>query len=157
MLLSIIKDLGKTFGIVCAFFFISGVYFLIKPTEEDKILGQQMKMYPIGFHCIDDDGETQVIRVDMKSNLSIYRDTYKYSMTKALYHENNKKPFGCEMLITGNGKKSRILVYVSDDGAVDLDQVQYEVSTDKDLIYKVLEKSLKKKKDNIRFRKLEDL
>ena len=157
MLLNLLKNLGKIFGIVCVFFLISGVYMLLKPTEEEKVLGQQMKMYPIGFTCSDDDGGEQVIKVDMKSQLAIYKDIFQYSTTKALYHTNEKKPFGCELLLTGDGKKSRILVYVSDDGALDLDQVHYEVSTDKDLIYKVVEKSVKKKKSNIRFKKIDEL
>ena len=157
MLLNLLKNLGKIFGIVCVFFLISGVDMLLKPTEEEKVLGQQMKMYPIGFTCSDDDGGEQVIKVDMKSQLAIYKDIFLYSTTKALYHKNEKKPFGCELLLTGDGKKSRILVYVSDDGALDLDQVHYEVSTDKDLIYKVVEKSVKKKKSNIRFKKIDEL
>lgn len=157
MLLNLLKNLGKIFGIVCVFFLISGVYMLLKPTEEEKVLGQQMKMYPIGFTCSDDDGGEQVIKVDMKSQLAIYKDIFQYSTTKALYQKKKKKPFGCELLLTGDGKKSRILVYVSDDGALDLDQVHYEVSTDKDLIYKVVEKSVKKKKANIRFKKIDEL
>ena len=155
MLLNLIKNLGKIFAVVCVFFLISGVYMLLKPTEEEKVLGQQMKMYPIGFTCTDDDGGEQVIKIDMKSQLAIYKDIFQYSTTKALYHENEKKPFGCELLITGNGKESRVLVYISEEGAVDMDKVRYEVSTDKDLIYKVVEKSVKKKKDNIRFKKIE--
>ena len=157
MLLNLIKNLGKIFAVVCVFFLISGVYMLLKPTEEEKVLGQQMKMYPIGFTCTDDNGGEQVIKIDMKSQLSIYRDIYQYSMVKALYHGDEKKPFGCELLITGNGKKTTVLLYTSEDGPVDLDNVRYEVSTDKDLVYKVVEKSVKKKKDNIRFRIIEEL
>ncbi len=115
-----------------------------------------MKMYPIGFTCIDDAGGEQVIKIDMKSQLSIYRDVYQYSMVKALYQGDEKKPFGCEMLITGNGKKTTVLLYTSEDGPLDLNKVRYEVSTDKDLVYKVVEKSVKKKKDNIRFRIIEE-
>ena len=156
MLLNLIKNLGKIFAVVCVFFLISGIYMLLKPTEEEKVLGQQMKMYPIGFTCIDDAGGEQVIKIDMKSQLSIYRDVYQYSMAKALYQGDEKKPFGCEMLITGNGKKTTVLLYTSEDGPLDLNKVCYEVSTDKDLVYKVVEKSVKKKKDNIRFRIIEE-
>ena len=92
MLLNLLKNLGKIFGIVCVFFLISGVYMLLKPTEEEKVLGQQMKMYPIGFTCSDDDGGEQVIKVDMKSQLAIYKDIFQYSTTKALYHTNEKSP-----------------------------------------------------------------
>ena len=61
LLVSLIKNLGKIFGIICLFFLISGAYFLLKPTEEEKYLGQQMKMYPFGFHCEDDAGGEQVL------------------------------------------------------------------------------------------------
>ena len=157
MLLNLIKNLCKIFAVVCVFFLISGVYMLLKPTEEEKVLGQQMKMYPIGFTCTDDNGGEQVIKIDMKSQLSIYRDIYQYSMVKALYHGDEKKPFGCEMRITGNGQNNVILLYISEDGPVDLSNVRYELSTDKDLIYKVVGKSVKKNKDNIRFRKIEEM
>lgn len=157
MLLNLIKNLGKIFAVVCVFFLISGVYMLLKPTEEEKVLGQQMKMYPIGFTCTDDNGGEQVIKIDMKSQLSIYRDIYQYSMVKALYHGDEKKPFGCEMRITGNGQNNVILLYISEDGPVDLSNVRYELSTDKDLVYKVVGKSVKKNKDNIRFRKIEEM
>ena len=157
MLLNLIKNLGKIFAVVCVFFLISGVYMLLKPTEEEKVLGQQMKMYPIGFTCTDDNGGEQVIKIDMKSQLSIYRDIYQYSMVKALYHGDEKKPFGCEMRITGNGQNNVILLYISEDGPVDLSNVRYELSTDKDLIYKVVGKSVKKNKDNLRFRKIEEM
>ena len=157
VLINLLKNLGRIFGIVCLFSVISGAYFLLKPTEEEKYLGQQMKMYPLGFHSTDDDGGEQVLKFDSKSQVAVYKNVYKYSMEKALYHGDEKKPFGCELLITGNGKKTTVLLYTSEDGPVDLDNVRYEVSTDKDLVYKVVEKSVKKKKDNIRFRVMEEL
>ena len=69
VLINLLKNLGKIFGIVCLFFVISGAYFLLKPTEEEKYLGQQMKMYPLGFHCTDDDGGEQVLKFDSKSQV----------------------------------------------------------------------------------------
>ena len=153
---SLIKDLGKIFGVICVFFIISGVYFLLKPTEEDKYLDQQMKMYPLGFHCIDDDGGEQVLKFDSKSQVAVYKDVYKYSMGKALYHGDEKKPFGCEFLISGNGEKRRVLVYIGDE-AVNLDAVRYEQSDDKDLIYTVVSKSVKKDLGNIRYRDMGEL
>ena len=152
----LIKDLGKIFGVICVFFLISGGYFLLKPTEEDKYLVQQMKMYPLGFHCTDDDGGEQVLKFDSKSQVAIYKDVYKYSMGKALYHGDETKPFGCEFLITGNGEKRVVLVYTSDDGPVNLDDVRYEQNNDKDLIYTVVGKSLKNN-ENIRYRNMGEL
>ena len=153
---SLIKDLGKIFGVICVFFLISGAYFLLKPTEEDKYLDQQMKMYPLGFHCTDDDGGEQVLKFDSKSQVAVYKDVYKYSMGKALYRGDEKKPFGCEFLITGNGEKRVVLVYTSDNGPVNLDDVRYEQNNDKDLIYTVVEKSLKNN-ENIRYRNMGEL
>ena len=156
VLINLLKNLGKIFGIVCLFFVISGAYFLLKPTEEEKYLGQQMKMYPLGFHCIDDDGGEQVLKFDSKSQVAVYKDVYKYSMGKALYHGDDKIPFGCEFLITGNGEKRIVLVYTSDDGPVNLDDVRYEQNNDKDLIYTVVGKSLKNN-ENIRYRNMGEL
>ena len=153
---SLIKDLGKIFGVICVFFLISGAYFLLKPTEEDKYLDQQMKMYPLGFHCTDDDGGEQVLKFDSKSQVAVYKDVYKYSMGKALYHGDETKPFGCEFLITGNGEKRVVLVYTSDNGPVNLDDVRYEQNNDKDLIYTVVGKSLKNN-ENIRYRNMGEL
>jgi hypothetical protein len=153
---SLIKDLGKIFGVICVFFLISGAYFLLKPTEEDKYLDQQMKMYPLGFHCTDDDGGEQVLKFDSKSQVAVYKDVYKYSMGKALYHGDDKIPFGCEFLITGNGEKRIVLVYASDDGPVNLEDVRYEQNNDKDLIYTVVGKSLKNN-ENIRYRNMGEL
>ena len=150
---SLIKDLGKIFGVICVFFLISGAYFLLKPTEEDKYLDQQMKMYPLGFHCTDDDGGEQVLKFDSKSQVAVYKDVYKYSMGKALYHGDDKIPFGCEFLIIGNGEKRIVLVYTSDDGTVNLEDVRYEQNNDKDLIYTVVGKSLKNN-ENIRYRNM---
>ena len=156
VLINLLKNLGKIFGIICLFFVISGAYFLLKPTEEEKYLGQQMKMYPLGFHCIDDDGGEQVLKFDSKSQVAVYKDVYKYSMGKALYHGDEKKPFGCEFLISGNGENRRVLVYVGDE-AVNLDTVRYEQSDDKDLIYTVVSKSVKKDLVNIRYRDMGEL
>ena len=153
---SLIKDLGKIFGVICVFFLISGAYFLLKPTAEDKYLDQQMKMYPLGFHCTDDDGGEQVFKFDSKSQVAIYKDVYKYSMEKALYHGEEDKPFGCEFLIIGNGEKRVVLVYTSNDGPVNLDDVRYEQNNDKDLIYTVVRKSLKNN-ENIRYRNMGEL
>ena len=36
VLINLLKKLGKIFGIICLFFVISGAYFLLKPTEEEK-------------------------------------------------------------------------------------------------------------------------
>ena len=140
-----IKTLIKIFGGICLFFLVSGAYFLLKPSPEDKALDAQMKMYPIGFHCTDDSGGEQVIKVDMKSQLAIYKDIYKYSMEKAMYRDGEKKPFGCKLLITGNGIKRVVMIYVA-DVPVNLDEVRFENSTDKDLIYQVVSKSVKKEK-----------
>ena len=153
---SLIKDLGKIFGVICVFFLISGAYFLLKPTEEDKYLDQQMKMYPLGFHCTDDDGGEQVLKFDSKSQVAVYKDVYKYSMGKALYRGDDKTPFGCEFLLTGNGEKRVVLVYTSDNGPVNLDDVRYEQNNAKDLIYTVVEKSLKNN-ENIRYRNMGEL
>ena len=153
---SLIKDLGKIFGGICVFFLISGASFLLKPTEEDKYLDQQMKMYPLGFHCTDDDGGEQVLKFESKSQVAVYKDVYKYSMGKALYHGDDKIPFGCEFLITGNGEKRLVLVYTSDDGPVNLEDVRYEQNNDKDLIYTVVGKSLKNN-ENIRYRNMGEL
>ena len=153
---SLIKDLGKIFGVICVFFLISGAYFLLKPTAEDKYLDQQMKMYPLGFHCTDDDGGEQVLKFDSKSQVAVYKDVYKYTMEKALYHGDDKKPFGCEFLISGNGEKRVVLVYTSNDGPVNLDDVCYEQNNDKDLIYTVVGKSLKNN-ENIRYRNMGEL
>ena len=156
VLINLLKNLGKIFGILCLFFVISGAYFLLKPTEEEKYLGQQMKMYPLGFHCTDDDGGEQVLKFDSKSQVAVYKDVYKYTMEKALYHEAEKKPFGCEFLISGNGEKRKVLVYV-DDEVVNLATVRYELSDDKDLIYTVVSKSVKKERGNIRYRDMGEL
>ncbi len=153
---TLIKNLGKIFGVICVFFLISGAYFILKPTPEDKQLDAQLKMYPIGFHCIDDDGGEKVLKFDSKSQVAIYKDVYKYSMGKALYHGDEKQPFGCEFLITGNGEKRVVLVYTSDDGPVNLDDVRYEQNNDKDLIYTVVGKSLKNN-ENIRYRNMGEL
>lgn len=149
-----IKTLIKIFGGICLFFLISGAYFLLKPSPEDKALAVQMKMYPIGFHCTDDSGGEQVIKVDMKSQLAIYKDIYKYSMEKAMYRDGDKNPFGCELLITG--RKRVVMIYVG-DAPVNLVEVRFENSTDKDLIYQVVSKSVKKEKNDIRYRVVEDL
>jgi hypothetical protein len=77
-------------------------------------------------------------------------------MEKALYHEAENKPFGCEFLISGNGEKRRVLVYIGDE-TVNLDTVRYEPSDDKDLIYTVVSKSVKKDLGNIRYRDMGDL
>lgn len=156
VLINLLKNLGKIFGIVCLFFVISGAYFLLKPTEEEKYLGQQMKMYPLGFHCTDDDGGEQLLKFDSKSQVAVYKDVYKYTMERALYHEAEKKPFGCEFLINGNGEKKRVLVYV-DDEVVNLETVRYEQSDDKDLIYTVFSRSVKKDLGNIRYRDMGEL
>ena len=156
ILISTLKSLGKIFGVICVFFLISGAYFLLKPSAEDKYLDQQMKMYPIGFHCTDDAGGEQVIKVDMKSQLAIYKDIYTYSVTKALYREGEKKPFGCELLISENGNKRSILIYIAEE-PVNLEHVRFEDSTDKDLIYQVVSKSVKKEKNDIRYRTVESL
>ncbi len=156
VLISLLKSLGKIFGIVCLFFLISGAYFLLKPTEEEKYLGQQLKMYPLGFHCVDDDGGEQVLKFDSKSQVAIYKDVYKYRMEKAMYHGDGKQPFGCQFVISGNGEKRTVLVYIG-NVLENQDTVRYEQSDDKDLIYKVVVKSVRKNKVDIRYRKLEDL
>ena len=48
------------------------------------------------------------------------------------------------------------MIYVS-DAPVSLDEVCFEISTDKDLIYQIVSKSVKKEKNNIRYRVVEDL
>ena len=78
-------------------------------------------------------------------------------MGKALYHGDEKKPFGCEFLITGNGEKRIVMVYKSAEGLVNLEDVRYEQCDDKDLIYTVIGKSLKKNKANIRYRSMGEL
>lgn len=150
---TLIKNLGKIFGVICVFFLISGAYFILKPTPEDKQLDAQLKMYPIGFHCIDDDGGEKVLKFDSKSQVAIYKDVYKYSMGKALYHGDENQPFGCEFLIIGNGEKRSVLIYISDKGPVNLEDVRYEQNNDKDLIYTVVGKSLKNN-ENIRYRNM---
>ena len=154
LLIGIIKALGKAFTAVVLFFAISGAYFLSKPTAEDKYLDQQMKMYPLGFHCTDENNETVVMKFDMKSQLSLSTDNkvYKYTMKNAFFKDNEKKPFGCELVIDQNGVQRNLFVYVDDGIVTDLKDVRYELSEDKDLIYKVVEKSVKKKLDNIRIR-----
>ena len=92
----------------------------------------------------------------MKSQLAIYKDIYTYSVTKALYREGEKKPFGCELLISENGNKRSILIYIAEE-PVNLEQVRFEDSTDKDLIYQVVSKSVKKEKNDIRYRTVESL
>lgn len=92
----------------------------------------------------------------MKSQISLYRDIYKYSATKAMFREGGKSPFGCELLISGKGNKRLVLIYVGDE-PVNLDEVRFEDSGDKDLIYRVVSKSVKKKENNIRFRVVEEL
>lgn len=77
-------------------------------------------------------------------------------MGKALYHGDETKPFGCEFLITGNGEKRVVLVYTSEDGPVNLEDVRYEQNNDKDLIYTVVGKSLKNN-ENIRYRNMGEL
>ena len=151
-----IRTLIKIFGGICLFFLVSGGYFLLKPAPEDKVLDEQLKMYPIGFHCADDAGGEQVIKVDMKSQLSLYRDIYKYSTMKAMFRDGGKSPFGCELLISGKGSKRLVLIYVGDE-PVNLDEVRFEDSSDKDLNYRVVSKSVKKKENNIRFRVVEEL
>ena len=84
------------------------------------------------------------------------KDIYKYSMEKAMYRAGDKNPFGCELLITGNGMKRVVMIYVA-DAPVNLDEVRFENSTDKDLIYQVVSKSVKKEKNDIRYRVVEDL
>lgn len=150
-MLGILKTLGKAFGVVVIFFAISGACFLLKPTAEDKYLDQQMKMYPLGFHCTDENNETVVMKFDMKSQLSLSTDNkvYKYTMKNAFFKDDEKKPFGCEFVIDQNGVQRNLFVYVDDGIVTDLKDVRYEPSEDKDLIYKVVEKSVKKKLDNI--------
>lgn len=116
------------------------------------LMKKKVKMYPFGFHCIDDDGGEQVLKFDSKSQDAVYKDIYKYSMGKALYHGDENKPFGCELLLTGNGEKRIVTVYLSDDGPLNLDDVRYEHCNDKDLIFEVIGKSLKKNKANIRYK-----
>lgn len=154
LLIGIIKDLGKAFTAIVLFFAISGAYFLLKPTAEDKYLDQQMKMYPLGFHCTDENNESVVMKFDMKSQLSLSTDNkvYKYAMKNAFFRNDEKKPFGCELVIDQNGVQRNLFVYVDDGIVTDLKDVRYEPSEDKDLIYKVVEKSVKKKLDNIRIR-----
>ena len=48
VLINLLKNLGKIFGIICLFFVISGAYFLLKPTEEEKYLGN---LYPKRFYA----------------------------------------------------------------------------------------------------------
>ena len=92
LLIGIIKDLGKAFTAVVLFFAISGAYFLLKPTAEDKYLDQQMKMYPLGFHCTDENNETVAMKFDMKSQLSLSTDNkvYKYAMKNAFFRNDEK-------------------------------------------------------------------
>ena len=97
-----------------------------------------------------------MLKFDSKSQVAVYKDVYKYSMGKALYRGDEKKPFGCEFLITGNGEKRVVLVYTSDDGPVNLKDVRYEQNNDKDLIYTVVGKSLKNN-ENIRYRNMGEL
>ncbi len=157
ILINLINDIGKAIVVIFAFFLISGTCFLLKPDEDDKYMAQQLKMYPLGFHCIDDDsGDEKVIKVDMKSQIAIYRDVYKYTMTRALYLEGKKDPIGCELILSGNGVERGVMIYV-DDSPINLEQVCYEKSEDKDLIYKVVAKSIKKNQGNIRFRNVEYL
>lgn len=153
ILLSIIKELGKAFTAICAFFLIGGAYYLIKPTQEDKYLNQQFKMYPLGFHCTNQNDETVVCHFDMESQMDIYPNVKvkKYSMKNALYSGNEKNPFGCEYVYSDNGVQKSVIVYISDSD-VDLSTARYEPSDDKDLIYTVVGKSVKKKKDNIRIK-----
>ena len=73
-----------------------------------------------------------------------------------MYRDGEKNPFGCELLITGNGIKSVVMIYVA-DAPVNLDEVRFEYSADKDLISQVVSKSVKKEKNNIRYRVVEDL
>ena len=92
----------------------------------------------------------------MKSQISLYRDIYKYSTTKAMFRDGGKSPFGCERLISGKGSKRLVLIYVGDE-PVNLDEVRFEDSGDKDLIYRLVSKSVKKKENNIRFRVVEEV
>lgn len=148
----ILRTLGKAFWIVCIFFAVSGAYFLIKPTEEDKYLDQQLKMYPFGFHCTDENNQTVVMKFDMKSQIAISTENkvYKYSMKNGLYKNNEKKPFGCQLEIEQNGVQRPVIIYVDDGNDIDFKQIRYEPSDDKDLIYTVVEKSIKKKLTNLR-------
>ena len=146
-LLSILHDLGKALGVVIVFFVISGAYFLIMPTEEDKYLDQQMKMYPFGFHCTDEKDETVVMKFDMKSQIGLTTDDFvicKYSMKNALYKNGEKKPFGCEFVIEKNGQKKNIIVYVAEEKLSDFSEVRFEHSDDKDLICSVVNKKVLK-------------
>lgn len=89
-----------------------------------------------GFRQKSHRSKNKALQFDSKTQVAVYKDVYKYTMEKALYHEAEKKPFGCEFLISGNGEKRRVLVYVGDE-VVNLDTVRYEQSDDKDLIYTV--------------------
>ena len=71
-----------------------------------------------------------------------------------MFRDGGKSPFGCELLISGKGSKRLVLIYVGDE-PVDLEDVRFEDSSDKDLIYRVVSKSVKKKENNIRFRVVE--
>lgn len=151
-LLSIFRDLWKAIGIVFVFFLISGAYFLLKPTEEDKYLDQQMKMYPMGFTCTNQNDENVIMKFDMKSNVGLTTDDfviYKYSMKNALYKKDGKKPFGCEILIEKNGKQKNIIVYVDEEKLSDFSEVRFEPSDDKDLICSVVNKKVRKVPQNI--------
>ena len=73
-----------------------------------------------------------------------------------MYCDGEKMLFGFELLITGNGIKRVVMIYVA-DAPVNLDEVRFENSTDKDLIYQVVSKSVKEEKNDIRYRVVEDL
>lgn len=141
-----LKEISKGFGIVCLFFIISGLYYLVKPTPEDKVIEQQMKMYPFGFHSADQNGDTVVLQVDQKSQIGMSTDKkiYKYSMKNGLYREGEKKPFGCEMTVSCNGTERNLIVYIDKDNK-GLEGVRYEPSDNKDLFYEAIGKYTKKK------------
>ncbi len=146
-LLNIFRDFWKALGILLILLFVGSFITLLKPTEEDKYLDQQMKMYPLGFHGYDENNEKVIMKVDMKSKLSLSTDnkTCKYTMKNALYKNNDKKLFGCEILIEQNGIQNSVIVYIDDEKISDFSSIRYEPSEDKDLIYQVVHKVVKKK------------
>lgn len=117
LLISIIKDLGKAFTAVVAFFAISGVYFLVKPDkeviEEEPVV---QSIYLFEFRALQEDGKGPNLNVTVKNgylNISpLVNSSFDYELGRLVYFDDEQEPCGFEMILTDrDGKKQKVLFH----------------------------------------------
>ncbi|MCQ2242341.1 hypothetical protein [Treponema sp.] len=122
-LIAIIRDLEKAFGVVFAFFLISGIVFLVKPEKEAVVEEETVvqSIYPFESRASQVDGKGPNLYITVKNgflNISpLVNSSFDYELCRLVYFGEETEPCGFEMILTDySGKKQKILFHRGKSG-----------------------------------------